>query len=179
MSLAADHLDARVGENLLALDDVGAFHPDHQRHVELHLLRRLDHALRQHVASHDAAEDVDQHAFDALVREQDAKRRGDLLGARAAADVEEVGRLRAVELDDVHRRHREARAVHHASDVAVEMHVAEVELRRLGLGGIFFVGIAQLADIRMAEQRIVVERHFRVEADDAVVLRHDQRIDLD
>ncbi len=135
--------------------------------------------MREHVASHDAAEDVDEHAFDALVREQDAKRRGDFLGARAAADVEEVGRLGAVNLDDVHRRHREARAVHHASDVAVEMHVAEVVLRRLGLGGIFLVGIAQLADVRMAEQRVVVERHFRVEADDAVVLRHDERIDLD
>ena len=88
MSAGGNHLDARVGENLLALDDVGAFHPDHQRHVELHLFRRLDDALREHVASHDAAEDVDEHAFDAFVREQDAKRRGDFLCARAAADVE-------------------------------------------------------------------------------------------
>ena len=59
------------------------------------------------------------------------------------------------------------------------MHVAQVELRRLGLGRIFFVGVAQLADIGMTKQPVVVERHLRVEADDAAVLGDHQRIDFD
>ena len=46
---------------------------------------------------------------------------GDLLGAGAAADIEEVGRLAAVELDRVHRRHRQTGAVDDAADVAVEL----------------------------------------------------------
>ena len=55
---------------------------------------------------------------------------------RAAADVEEVGRLAAVELDDVHRRHREAGAVDHAADVAVERDVVQVVFRRFDLLGV-------------------------------------------
>jgi hypothetical protein len=43
-----------------------------------------------------------------------------LLGG-AAADVEEVGRLAAVQLDHVHGRHRQAGAVDHAADVAVQV----------------------------------------------------------
>ena len=42
----------------------------------------------------------------------------------AAADVEEVRRLAAVQLDDVHRAHRQAGAVDQAADVAVELDVA-------------------------------------------------------
>jgi hypothetical protein len=56
---------------------------------------------------------------------------GDLLLGGAAADVEEVGRLAAVQLDDVHGRHRQARAVDHAADVAVELDVVEVVLDEL------------------------------------------------
>ena len=43
----------------------------------------------------------------------------------AAADVEEVGRLAAVVLDQVHRAHRQAGAVDQAGDVAVEADVAQ------------------------------------------------------
>ena len=43
----------------------------------------------------------------------------------AAADVEEVGGLAAVVLDQVHRAHRQPRAVDQAGDVAVEADVAQ------------------------------------------------------
>ena len=46
----------------------------------------------QHVAAQDAAEDVDQHGLDVLVRHQDLERVANLLGVGAAADVEEVRR---------------------------------------------------------------------------------------
>src|SRR5271169_152967 len=132
--VGGDHLDARLGEDLLALFDVGPFHADHQRDAELDLARRVDHAARQHVALHDAAEDVDQHRLDARVGEQDAEGRGDLLRVGAAADVEKVGRLGAVVLNDIHRSHRQARAVDHAADVAVEMDVTQIVLGGLGFG---------------------------------------------
>ena len=74
------------------------------------LLRaRLDQAARDLVAAGDAAEDVDEDRVDLRVGQDDPHRRRDLVGPRAAADVEEVGRLAAGPLDEVHRRHREAR----------------------------------------------------------------------
>ena len=93
------------------------------------------------------------------------ERRLHLLGVGAAADVEEVGRLAAGGLDDVHRRHREAGAVHHAADVAVERDVAEVVLRRLGLARVLLVRVAQLAQVGVAEERVVVEVDLGVERD--------------
>ena len=113
------------------------------RHAEL--LHRGNHAFGEHVAAQDAAEDVDQHRLDVLVRHQDLERVADLLGIGAAADVEEVRRLAARQLDDVHRRHREAGAVDHAADRAVEPDVVQRELRRLDLERILLAEIAQVA----------------------------------
>ena len=80
----------------------------------------VDHARGDDVALHDAAEDVDQDRLQLRVLQHDLERLGHLLGRGAAAHVEEVGGRAAVELDDVHGRHREAGAVHQAADVAVE-----------------------------------------------------------
>ena len=44
-----------------------------------------------------------------------------------------VRRLAAVQLDQVHGRHGEARAVDHAGDIAVERHIVELVLGRLAL----------------------------------------------
>ena len=63
--------------------------------------------------------------------EDDLERRRDLLPARPAADVEKIGRAAAVMLDDVHRRHGQARAVDQAGDVAVQLDVIQVELAGL------------------------------------------------
>ena len=79
--------------------------------------RGRDHALGDDVAAHDAAEDVDQDALHVRVGEDDLERGRHLLLGGAAADVEEVGGLRAVELDDVHGGHGEAGAVDHAADL--------------------------------------------------------------
>src|SRR6266851_2363250 len=89
-----DYRDPRIPQNLFALIDVGPFHPDHQRDTEFDLARRIDDALREHVAQHDTAEDIHQHRFDPIVGEQDTERRRDFLRIGAAAHVEEVGWLR-------------------------------------------------------------------------------------
>ena len=130
------------------------------------------------VAAHDAAEDVDEDALDLRVAQHDLERLGDLLRRRAAADVEEVRRLAAEQLDRVHRRHREPGAVDEAADVAVERDVREIELRRLDLRRVLLVEVAHLDDVRMAEQRVAVEVELRVERDHLAVAGEDQRIDL-
>src|SRR3954471_21821267 len=58
-----DHVQPRLVDDLLALIDVGAFQPHHERHLEPDLPHGRHYALRDHVAAHDAAEDVDQDAL--------------------------------------------------------------------------------------------------------------------
>ena len=112
-------------------------------------------------------------------REDDLEGGGDALLGGAAADIEEIGRRAAIELDDVHRRHREPGAVHHAADVAVELDVVEIVLAGLELGRVLLVLVAQLRDVLVAEQRVVVEVHLGVERDHVAGAGDDQRIDLD
>src|SRR5690606_9035884 len=153
--------------------------PDDQRDVDRHLARRSNHAFGDDVATHDAAEDVDQNAFHCRVGEDDLEGRLHLLLRCATADVEEVGRLLAVELDDVHGRHREAGAIHHATDGPVELDVGEVVLGRLDFHRILFVEITQLHDLLVPVERVGIEIHLGVEAEELAVLGDDQRIDLE
>ena len=100
-----------------------------------------------------------------------------LLGG-AAADVEEVRGLAAEVLDGVHRRHRQAGAVDHAADVAVELDERQVVALGLGLGRVLLVEVAQRLQILLPVERVVVERHLGVERQHPTVLQHDQRVDL-
>jgi hypothetical protein len=81
---------------------------------------------------------------------------------RAAADVEEVGGLAAVELDDVHRRHGKARAVDEAADVAVEGDVRKAELAGLHLGGFSSVG-SNIASMSLWRKAVLVEVELGVD----------------
>src|SRR3546814_9099642 len=62
-------------EDVLALLDVRALETDDERNREVHFLRRGDDALGDDVALHDAAEDVDEDAFDRGVLQNDLERR--------------------------------------------------------------------------------------------------------
>src|SRR5437016_3038346 len=125
------HVEVGRGDDLLALVDIGAFEPHHQRHAQTDLLDGRDHALGDHVAAHDAAENIDQNALHIVVGGDDLEGRRDLLLGSAAADVEKIRGLLAVELDDVHGRHGKAGSVDHAAYGAVEGDVVEVVFRRL------------------------------------------------
>jgi hypothetical protein len=112
-----------------------------------------DHAFGDHVATHDAAEDVDQDGLQAWVFQHDLEGFGHFLG-RGAAHVQEVGWLAAEQLDGVHGGHGQAGAVHQAADVAVERDVGQVEFRSFDFRWIFFVQIAEGDDFRVTEQGV-------------------------
>ena len=152
-----------LGEERAALLVVGAVEPHDERDPRLDLVERLDQPVRDLVAARDAAEDVEQHGLDLLVGEDDLDRAGDRLGLRAAAGVEEVRRLAAGLGDDVERRHHEPGAVAEDADVAVELDVGQPALARHRSCGSSADEVAQLGVVRVAEQRVVVERDLRVE----------------
>src|SRR5581483_6887344 len=58
--VARRDVELGLGDDLLAKFDVRAFEPHHQRHLQSDLLDRRHHTLGDHIALHDAAEDVDQ-----------------------------------------------------------------------------------------------------------------------
>ena len=140
--------------------------------------RRSDHTLGDHVAAHDAAENVDQNGFQVRVAKHQLERLGHFLRRRAAADVQKIGRLAVEQLDRVHRRHRKTGAVYQTADVAVELYVRQIELGCFDLGRIFFVEVAQCDDVRVPKQCIRIEVHLRIEHDQLAVAGQHQRIDF-
>ena len=174
-----DQVDPGARQDRLALLHIGAFEADNKRQFERDLPRGGDDALGDHVAAHDAAEDVDQDAAHVGVREDDFEGLGHPLAGGAAADIEEVGGLRAVQLDDVHGRHGESRAVDHAADVAVELDVAQLVLGCRALRRVLLVRIAQRGDLAAPVERVVVDAHLGVEGDERALSDLDQGVDLD
>ena len=80
------------------------------------------------------------------------------------ADVEEVGRVAARELDRVHRRHGQAGAVDHAADVTVQLdEVGDAGFLRAHLGRVFLVDIAVVDDVGVFVLGVVVEVELGVQ----------------
>ena len=158
--------------------DICSFQPDDYRNRELHRFRGIDNSLRNHVHFHDPAENVYQDRFHIFIRDQNFKRFGYLLFGRATANVEKVGRTAAVKFDDVHRRHRQAGAIHQTSNVSVEADVVQFMFRRLDFARIFLRNISHRGDLRMSIKRIVIEIEFCIEREHVALLRHHQRIDF-
>ena len=99
-------------------------------------------------------------------------------GVAAAAEVAEVRRPAAGERDDVDRRHRQPGAVAEDADLAVELDVGDVLRARERLERVGGILVAHLGDVRVAVERVVVDRELRVERLHLAVRRHDQRVDL-
>src|SRR6185437_4582498 len=170
--------EAAVGQRRARLVGIGAFEADDDGHLHAHVLDGVDHAIGDEIAADDAAEDVDQHRANLRIREDELERRGHPLAGRTAADVEEVGRLAAVQLDQIHGRHREARAVDHACDVTVQRDVVELVLAGAALHRIFLGRIAKLCQIRMPEYCVGIDVDFGVERNKLAGFGHDERIHL-
>ena len=135
--------------------------------------------VRDLVAAGDPAEDVEQHGFDLVVREQHLERRHDLVRLRTAAHVEEVGGPPAGLRDDVERRHHEPGAVAEDADLAVELHVRDAAFLGHLLLRVLGGRVAHLGDLGPAGERVVVHRHLRVQSGHLPVGGDDQRVDLD
>ena len=163
-----------------ALLDVGPFQPHDHRHLEADLLERRHQRRGDRVALHDAAEDVDQHAPSRSGRDSRMRNASmHLVLVRAAADVEEVGRLAAVVLDDVHRAHRQAGAVDQAADVAVEADVSSGPPCAARSSAGFSSVSSRSASMSGWRNRALSSKvDLGVERQHLALRRHDQRVDL-
>ncbi len=171
-------VQAAFSQDFLAAGDVGSFQSYDQRYLEGDLLGGFDYAGGDDVAFHDAAEDVDQDPFDVFVGEDQLEGFGDALNGGSAPDIQEVGRVAAVMLDDVHGGHGQSGSVDQAADVAVERDVGEVMLGCFDFVGVFFVVVAHVAQFGVAEDGVVVKAEFGVEADQVFFGGDYQRVDF-
>src|SRR5262249_15610783 len=101
-AVGRDDLAAAGRQHVAGLFYSGSFQPHDQGNVETDFFVRGQKRLDDRVALHDAAEDVDQHALDVLVGQQNAERLGHLIGIGTASHVQKIGRFAAVQLDQVH-----------------------------------------------------------------------------
>ena len=79
----------------------------------------------------------------------------------------------------IERRHHQTGAVADDPNLAVELHEAEPERARLLLGFLIRRDLLELRELRLAEERVVVDVELRVAGEHRAVLLHEQRIDLD
>jgi hypothetical protein len=174
------HLDLEVrvlGSELLEHDvgelGVGAGESADEGDLQVDQLGRLDDAVGDGVALHDAAEDVDQDGLHLRVRTQDLEGSLHLLHVGASAHVQEVGRLAALQLDDVHRGHGEAGSVDHAADVAVQRHVVEAGRDGLVLVRVHVLGgervLLEVEQLLLSELGVVVDADLGVDGVDLLV----------
>jgi len=108
--------------------------------------------------------DVDKDGLYLLLGEDNLKRLLDGSGGRASSDVEEVGGVAAVELEDVHRRHGEAGAVDEAANVAVELDEVEAVLGGVDLSRVLLRLVAHGKDVLLAELGVLVKAELGVHA---------------
>src|SRR5947209_5407509 len=90
-----------AGNDLFAEPHIRALEPHHQWNGEPYLPHRGDYTLRDHVAFHDPAEDIDENTFHLRVSGNDLECGCHLLLPAAPADVETVCRCVAVDLHAV------------------------------------------------------------------------------
>src|SRR3546814_1758956 len=98
---SSDLGQARRCKNFLALFHIGAFQAHNQRDRQVYFLCSRDDAIRDDVAAHDAAKDIDEDALDRRIGQNDLESGRDLFLGGAAANVQEVCGESAVQLDDV------------------------------------------------------------------------------
>jgi succinyl-CoA synthetase beta subunit len=156
-----------------------AFQAHHQRDLQRDFLGGGDDAFGDDVALHDAAEDVDQDALHVRVADDDLEGLGHFFLGGAAAHVQEVGRLAAIELDDVHRRHGQAGPIDHAADLAIQLDVGEVVFAGFDFRRVFLVQVAQRLHVLVAVERVVVEVQLSIQRQHIAGDGRHERIDFD
>lgn len=174
-----EDLHAGVVDQSVGLLHVGTLQTSNDGDLEVERLDGVDKTVGNSIASHNTAKDVDEDGSDLGVAGDQLEGLLDGGGGGTTTNVEEVGGLTAVQLDDVHGGHGQTGTVDQAADVTVQLDEVEARLRSANLIGILLSGVAPLKDLLLPVVCVVIETELGVHAHDLVVGGLRQRVDLD
>lgn len=174
-----EDLQTGIADEAVGLGHVGTLETGNDGNLEVKSLNRVDETVGNEIAADDTAEDVDEDGGDLGVAGDELEGLLNGLGGSTTTDVEEVGGLAAVELDDIHGSHGKTGTIDEAADIAVELDEVEVGLGGPHLIGILLGGIAPREDLLLAEVGVVVETKLSVHAENLVVGSLGEGVDLD
>lgn len=174
-----EDLHARLVDDLVSGLDVGALKTSNDGDLQVQVLHGLDEAGGDVVAADNTAKDVDKDGSDLGVAGDELK--GLLDGSRGstATNVQEVGGLATVQLDDVHGGHGQTSTVDEAANIAVELDEVQARLGSANLIRVLLCGVAPLEDLLLTEVGVVIETELGIHAENLVVVRLGKGVDLD
>lgn len=158
---------------------VGALQTGNDGDLQVQRLDSVDETVGNSIASHNTAENVDEDGRNLGVAGDQLEGLLDGRGGSTTADIQEVGGLAAVQLDDIHGGHGKTGAVDKAADVTVQLDKVQAGLGGTDLISILLGLIAHLEDVLLPEVGVVVEAELGIHAHDLVVRGLGQRVDLD
>jgi len=116
-------LGGKVIQELLSLLGVGSAKSANQSLFKTDYLGGLDDTLCQFVAFQNASENVDQQGFDFRMLVQNLESGSNLVHAGSSSDIQEIGGLASVLLNNVHSSHSQSRTIHHAANISIQGHI--------------------------------------------------------
>ena len=120
-------------------------------------------------AVHDAAKNIHQDRLHFRIGEDDPEPFRHFFFRGAPAHIEKIRGRAAIELDDIHRRHRKPCAIDHAADIAMHRDVGQIVLFRSRLLRRHLASDRKMRRSPLAKERIVIDAQFRIERDDLVL----------
>src|SRR5437870_5568965 len=168
-------IHADVAQDLFRLVLVHALDPRDDGHVCVHDLEGLLDANGDGIGFRDAAEDVEQDCR-RLGLQQDLECFRDLPRVVRTAEVEEGAASATLQVQDVERGHRQARAVRDDPDVPIELDERDAFLMCLLLERRAI--LVQVRVLRMPVLCVVIDHELCIARDDPTILRHDQGVDF-
>lgn len=173
-----EDLEVRVVDDLVSLVDVGALETSDDGDLEVQSLDSVDETSSNVITSDDTAEDVDEDGRDLGVAGDELKRLFNGSRSSTTTDIQEVGGLTTVQLDDIHSSHGETSTVDETADVTVELDEVEARLGSTNLVSILLSGITPLKDLLLSEIGVVVETELGIHAQNLVVGGLGKRVNL-
>lgn len=158
---------------------VGALQTSNDRDLEVQRLDGVDKTVSDGITTHNTAENVDKDGRNLGVAGNQLESLLNGRGGSTTADIQEVGGLAAVELDNVHGGHGKTGTVDEAADIAIELDEVQAGLGGTDLISVLLGLIAHLKDVLLPEVGVVVEAELGVHAHNLVVRGLGQRVDLD
>jgi len=112
----------KQGEGLVG---IGAGEADDDGDINLDLLWGINNTLGNCVTLHDTTKNVYKDGLDLGVLWENLEGCADLLSVGTTADIQEVGRLATLKLDDIHGSHSQTSTIYHASNIAIECDIVK------------------------------------------------------